>query len=94
LPKQEVYPNFFLVVVRVDVFAFKEKKMKTKILVGQELTRRLDRVADLLRSAEDCLMQEDFTQCLVRLELISDQGKFDQVFKDICEAETESDTEK
>lgn len=66
--------------------------MKTKILVGQELTRRLDRIADLIRSAEDCLMQEDFTQCLVRLELIADQGKFDPVFKDICEAET--DTEK
>lgn len=66
----------------------------TKTIIHVELVQRINKINDLLESAKECLIQEDFTQCVVRLELIAEQGIFIQTFKDICEAETEPDTEK
>ena len=60
--------------------------MDTSQVITEELRKRIRAMEELIKSAKDCLKDEDFLQCAVRLEEASNQGKFSELLINIFDS--------
>jgi len=60
--------------------------MKIEDVCKQELQRRIKAIETLLASAKDCLKENDFFQCAVRLEEMKGVGTFDETLLNVFDS--------
>ena len=60
--------------------------MDTSQVITEELRKRIRAMEELIKSVKDCLKDEDFLQCAVRLEEASNQGKFSELLINIFDS--------
>ena len=66
--------------------------MKTEDVVQRELQGRIDQVEMCLKSAKECLKENDFLQCAVRLQIAAEQGQFSDLLMNIFDSTDENKT--
>lgn len=60
--------------------------MKIQDVCRVELQDRINQVDITLRSARQCLADDDFLQCAVRLQMLSEQGEFSELLMKIFDS--------
>lgn len=66
--------------------------MKTEDVVKQELEARIGQVELCLKSAKDCLKENNFLQCAVRLQMAAEQGQFSELLMNVFDSLAASNT--
>jgi hypothetical protein len=65
--------------------------MKPTDVCKNELENRIGQIELCLKSAKNCLNDGDYLQCAVRLEMVTEFGKFSDFDMDIMDGLTEKE---
>ena len=60
--------------------------MKTKDICKQALNERISSMEGLIKSAKQCLKDDDCLQCAVRLEKVAEHGRFDEIIMNVFDS--------
>lgn len=67
----------------------RDKKMNTKKILEESLFSRTESIAELLNSAKLCIEEGDLFQAAVRIQMVENFTKFDDVTLRVLESESE-----